>query len=133
LLQKLFNEITISQEVWNEVVVRGAGLAGSSETSQAGWVKVSSVANSALVKEWRDAHNLGAGELSTILLARELTASLALIDERKARRLAGTEGLAVSGSIAVLERGYQEGIRKRSSRSIPAVTRRKHLDRSKEA
>jgi predicted nucleic acid-binding protein len=108
LLQKLFNEITISQEVWNEVVVRGTGLAGSSETSQAGWINVSSVANPALVKEWRDVYNLGAGEVSTIILARELTASLALIDERRARRLAAREGLAVSGSIAVLERGYQE-------------------------
>jgi predicted nucleic acid-binding protein len=108
LLQKLFIEIVISEEVWNEVVVRGAGLAGSSETSQAGWIKVSSVANSALIKEWRDAYNLGAGELSTILLARDLTASLALIDERRARRLAATQGLAVSGSIAVLESGYRK-------------------------
>jgi predicted nucleic acid-binding protein len=108
LLQKLFTEITVSQEVWNEVVVRGAGLAGSSETSQAGWIKVRSVANSALVKEWRNAYNLGAGELSTILLAKELTASVAVIDERRARRLAVTEGLAVSGSIAVLESGYRK-------------------------
>jgi predicted nucleic acid-binding protein len=61
-----------------------------------------------LIKEWRDAYNLGAGELSTILLARELTASVALIDERRARRLAATEGLAVSGSIAVLESGFRK-------------------------
>lgn len=108
LLQKLFTEITISQEVWNEVVVRGAGLAGSSETSQASWINVRSVANAALIKEWRDAYNLGAGELSTILLAKELTASLALIDERRARRLAATEGLAMIGSIAVLESGYRK-------------------------
>jgi uncharacterized protein len=108
LLQKLFTEITISQEVWDEVVVSGAGLAGSSETSQAGWIKVSSVADSSLVDEWRNAHNLGAGELSTILLAKELTASIALIDERRARRLAVTLGLAVSGTIAVLEGGYRK-------------------------
>lgn len=108
LLQKLFIEIIISEEVWNEVVVRGDGLAGSSETSQAGWIKVSSVANSVLIKEWRDAYNLGAGELSTILLARELTASVALIDERRARRLAAKEGVAVSGSIAVPESGYRK-------------------------
>jgi predicted nucleic acid-binding protein len=108
LLQELFTEITISQEVWNEVVVRGAGLAGSSETSQAGWINVGSVANSALIKEWRDAYNLGAGELSTILLARELAANVVLIDERRARRLAATNGRAVSGSIAVLESGYRK-------------------------
>jgi len=70
--------------------------------------QVAPVANSALVDEWRDAYNLGAGELSTIILARELTASVALIDERRARRLAAAEGLAVSGSIAVLESGYRK-------------------------
>lgn len=106
LLQKLFNEITISQEVWNEVVVRGAGLAGSREASQADWIKVRAVSDSALINEWRNAYNLGAGELSTILLAKELGASVVLIDERRARRLAVTEGLAVSGSIAALESGY---------------------------
>jgi uncharacterized protein len=114
LLQKLFNEITISQEVWNEVVVRGAGLAGASETSQAGWIKVSSVANSALVKEWRDAYNLGAGEVSTIILARELTASLALIDERRARKLEATEEWFDRGA----GKRLSEEIRRRSSRGV---------------
>lgn len=36
LLQKLFAEITISKEVWNEVVVNGASRSGSVETAQAG-------------------------------------------------------------------------------------------------
>lgn len=108
LLQKLFTEITVSPEVWNEVVVRGAGLAGSREASQVDWINVRAVADSASLNEWRNAHNLGAGELSTILLARELRASVALIDERKARRLATSHGLAVSGSIAVVESGYRK-------------------------
>jgi len=44
-----------------------------------------------------------------VLLAKELSPSLVLIDERKARRLAAEQGLALSGSIAVLERGYLKG------------------------
>jgi len=63
--------ITLAKVGYFEVVVRGAGLAGSSETSQAGWIKIGSIANSALVKKWRDAYNLGAGEVSTILLAKD--------------------------------------------------------------
>ena len=100
LLQKLFTEITISREVWHEVVVRGAGQAGSAETSQADWIRVVPIVAPALIEEWRSAYNLGAGEVSTILLAKQLLAGLALIDERRARALAAKEGVAVSGSIA---------------------------------
>jgi predicted nucleic acid-binding protein len=108
LLQKLFAEITISQEVWNEVVVKGAGRSGSVETSQASWIQVVSLANPTQLPVWRNQYNLGAGEVSTILLAKELSANLALIDERKARALAATEGLTLSGSIAALESGYRK-------------------------
>ena len=48
---------------------------------------------------------LGAGERNTIYLALALNAELVLIDEEKARRAAKIAGLAVAGSIAVLERG----------------------------
>lgn len=108
LLKQLFTEITISDEVWDEVVIKGAGQSGASETSQADWIKVSPIANPALIEEWKIAHGLGAGEVSTILLAKRLSAKLALIDERKARALAVREGLAVSGSVAILENGYRK-------------------------
>jgi predicted nucleic acid-binding protein len=61
-----------------------------------------------LTEAWKILHSLGAGEVSTILLARQLSAKLALIDERRARTLAVKEGLAVSGSIAILETGYRK-------------------------
>jgi len=109
LLQKLFTEVTISQEVWTEVVTQGAGRPGAAETSQAAWIRVVPLAQPALLPIWRSAYNLGAGETSTILLAKELSATLALIDERQARNLALKEGIAISGSIAVLESGYRQG------------------------
>jgi predicted nucleic acid-binding protein len=108
LLQKLFSEIIISQEVWNEVVVKGVGRSGSVETAQAGWIHVVSLANQANLSIWRNQYNLGAGEVSTVLLAKELSADLALIDEHKARTLAANEGLALSGSIATLEQGCRK-------------------------
>lgn len=108
ILQKLFTEITISQEVWNEVVVQGASRSGSGETAQASWVHVVPLTKATQLSTWRTQHNLGAGEVSTILLAKELSADLALIDERKARTLAANEGLILSGSIAALEQGYRD-------------------------
>jgi predicted nucleic acid-binding protein len=50
LPQRLFNEITISEDVWDEVVINGAGLPGSAETqgaSQSGWIHIARLANSA--------------------------------------------------------------------------------------
>jgi predicted nucleic acid-binding protein len=108
LLQKLFAEITITEETWNEVVIKGAGRSGSAETAQASWIQVAALADPTQLPAWRGQYNLGAGEVSTILLAKELSAHLTLIDERKARTLAASEGLIVSGSIAVLERGYRK-------------------------
>jgi len=39
LLQKLYGQIVISGEVYNEVVVAGAGLAGAADTSKSAWTE----------------------------------------------------------------------------------------------
>jgi predicted nucleic acid-binding protein len=85
LPQRLFNEITISEDVWDEVVIKGAGLPGSAETqlaSQSGWIHVAQLANSTQLTTWRNQYSLDAGELSTILLAKEIQADVALAVER---------------------------------------------------
>jgi predicted nucleic acid-binding protein len=112
LLQRLFSKITISEEVWDEVVVKGAGLPGSTETeqaSQSGWIHTAHLANSAQMTALRNQYSLGAGELSTILLAKEIEADMALIDERGARLLAESEGVHVLGTVGMLELGYRRG------------------------
>ena len=108
LLKLLFTEITISHEVWEEVVVKGVNQPGSGETSQANWIKVHPLIKSSLIDEWKIAYNLGAGEVSTVLLAKQLSANLSLIDERRARTLAVKQGLAITGSLALLEHGYRK-------------------------
>ncbi|HZN12225.1 MAG TPA: DUF3368 domain-containing protein [Blastocatellia bacterium] len=109
LLRHVFGEIVVAPQVWEEVVVRGAGRPGAQEASRAAWVKVVGLRDQSLLRVWRGTHRLGSGEAATILLAKELAAAVALIDERRARRLAKTEGVPVSGSIAVLESGYRRG------------------------
>ena len=109
LLTRLFTEIIIAPEVWEEVVVKGAGLPGSAEVRQASWIRVESVSNGAQLVTWQTQHNLGLGELATVLLAKELAADLALIDERRARVLAQAEGVSPFGTIGMLELGYRKG------------------------
>jgi predicted nucleic acid-binding protein len=52
---------------------------------------------------------LGVGEVSAIFLAKELPADLVLLDERRARRFAQEEGLAVAGCIGILEDLFERG------------------------
>jgi pentatricopeptide repeat protein len=52
---------------------------------------------------------LGAGELSAILLAKELDADLVILDDLAARKLAQNEGFKVQGCIAILEACFRKG------------------------
>lgn len=52
---------------------------------------------------------LGAGETSSVLLAKEIGADLVLMDEWKGRRLAKELGLAVAGCVGILEELYRRG------------------------
>ncbi len=109
LLQKLYGAIYISTEVYSEVVVAGAGMPGAKAVSEADWIRVTPVGKpEALAKAMSEA-GLGAGEVSAVFLAKELRADLTLMDEWRGRRLAIGEGLAVVGSIGILEEFYRRG------------------------
>jgi uncharacterized protein len=110
LLRQLFEQIHIADEVYREVVVRGAGRAAAVTVAGAMWVKTHPPASADEIRRLRSAHPLGNGELATILLARSLQADLALIDERSARRLAQANGLNVMGCVGVLETGHRKAL-----------------------
>ena len=115
LLNKLFRRLDISAEVYHEVVVAGAGLPGATEVANAKWVEVRNLQNQADLLADQQNYDLGVGELSTILLGKELHANAVLLDDYKARKLATAEGLQVRGSVGLLEtlylRGYLTDIR----------------------
>ena len=94
LLNRVFPRVYISAEVHHEVVIAGAGLPG---------------ANPVGLGLAQQKHALGFGEMSTILLAKELGANLVLLDDYKARKLAKAERLEVMGSVGLLEAFYARG------------------------
>lgn len=109
LLHRLFPRVTISAEVHHEVVVAGAGLPGASEVAKAEWVEVKNLQNQSDLLAAQQKYALGVGEISTILLGKELRANAVLLDDYKARKVAKEEGLQVRGSVGLLETFYLRG------------------------
>ena len=105
-LNQLFPRVYISPEVHYEVVIAGAGLPGASEVSKAEWIQVKAVQNPAGLYAAQRKYGLGPGEMSTMLLAKELGANPVLLDDYRARKLARAEGLEILGSVGLLETLY---------------------------
>jgi uncharacterized protein len=109
LLRLLFSHVYISAEVRNEVVMRGEGRPGSLEIARSNWIEAKELQNSAELLVLQERHGLGVGELSTILLAEEIGASLILLDDHEARKLAQERALRVKGTLGLLEIGHKRG------------------------
>ena len=109
LLNRLFQCICISQQVWNEIVIAGAGLPGSSEVASATWIETKELRRERDLASEQQAYGLGPGEMSAILLAEELGAGPLLIDDYRARKPAISRGLAVLGTVGLLEAFYVRG------------------------
>lgn len=109
LLRKLFSQVYISAEVRHEVVVSGAGLPGASDVDRADWIETKQVQNRPELFELRERYGLGVGELSAIVLAKELRADMVLLDDHEARKLAKGENLEVRGTLGVLETSFRQG------------------------
>lgn len=112
LLQDLFREIVVPQAVYDEVVAHGSGEPGSVETSAATWIRMYHVRDELAVNLLQE--SLGAGESEAIVLAQELHAKYAIIDDALARRRAEHVGLRLTGTLGVLLMAKAAGL-------IPAV------------
>jgi predicted nucleic acid-binding protein len=110
LLPTLFRRILIPVEVHHEVTVTGMGLPGAEQVRNATWIDVAAQRSSADPFIERACQSLGAGERGAILLAKQMSADLTLLDESKARRIAREVGLSVVGCMGILETGWRKGI-----------------------
>ena len=70
------------------------------------WIEVKALQNPAGLYSAQRKYGLGPGEMSTILLAKELGANPVLLDDYRARKLAKAEGLEILGTVGLLEAFY---------------------------
>jgi predicted nucleic acid-binding protein len=107
LLPALYQSILVPEAVWREVVDSGFGRAGATALRNAPWIEV---IPSIPVDAFLEAE-LGRGESQVIALGLARRATLVLIDELLARRVADqVYGLRVRGSAGILVQAKKAGI-----------------------
>ncbi|MEM6316140.1 MAG: DUF3368 domain-containing protein [Bacteroidota bacterium] len=104
LLKKIYGSVFIPGQVYQE-------LKDYEEHSQIlatnDWLIVKKVKDRRAVENLFEYLDLG--ECEAIVLAKETTADLLIIDERKGRSVAKEQGLEIIGLLGVLAKGKQEG------------------------
>jgi hypothetical protein len=102
LLQSLFGTLNIPEAVYEEVVIVGAGRTGSADVAAATWIQQHTVIDTNAVNQIITATKLEPGESETLILAQELNADLAIIDEQPARLYAQTHHIPIIGTLGIL-------------------------------
>ncbi len=105
----LFNEILIPEAVYSETVIAGHEIGGAKiEVSAASWIRIIPIQDRLAVDVLLD--ELDLGEAETIVLARELSADLVLMDERKGRRKLTQLSMPKIGTLGILLKAKQLGM-----------------------
>lgn len=116
LLRKLFKEILIPKEVFNEAVLRGKEEKFSEalvieDAMHEGWLKIKGTKVDRRLLEFAPELNLG--ETEVISLAREVKADLVLMDDASGRGVSESFGLNTKGTIYILLKAYKSGLIKK--------------------
>ncbi len=108
ILRSIFEEILVPEAVHNEILEGGKSGIGIQAYQSASWIQRLSLARP---MEALLGSSLGEGEAAVIQLARETDAYYALIDDRKARKIArGVYELNVIGSAGILVEAKKRGL-----------------------
>jgi len=99
LLRKVFSRISIPEEVFHEVVKKGADKPGAQDIKNADWIEIIPVKDRTLVDLMMI--SLDKGEAEVLALTKELLADLIMIDEEKARKSAVIAGYNVMGLLGL--------------------------------
>jgi len=111
LLRELYREVVAPEAVWRESVLQRAGRPGVERIEEArseGWIRVEPITEKLLRLSLTQ--ELDEGEAEVLTLAIENQASLVLLDETEARRVAGIFGIPKTGVIGILIRAKAEGM-----------------------
>ena len=106
LLQKLYQEIIVPKAVVAELEAGRRQGEDVPEIDSYEWIKIRAIRSPQILGLSTD---FGPGETEVLALALEESDSLAIIDEKLARKIARLRGLRVTGTAGVLLKANQEG------------------------
>jgi predicted nucleic acid-binding protein len=105
LLEELYGRVMIPQAVWVELQNNAApALVQEWAANLPAWIEVHEVPNPDLTLR------LDLGEQEAITLALRVKADVILVDEHGGREVAKSRGLAVTGTLGVLEAAADQGL-----------------------
>lgn len=112
LLLKLYDDILIPREVYQEVVVNGLRLGASDAQAvdfliQQGHIRMVDVLLPSPLPAW--AQPIDTGELEVIVLSQQQSADWVLIDNMHAREAARQVGLPLKGTVGLFIEAFRQG------------------------
>jgi len=87
--------LRISEEVYSEIVVNGVGMPGALAVAKSDWIEVRAIQNPSSLIEASLMYRLGLGELSTVVLGKEIHAEIALMDDLRRGDSASTKSFSM--------------------------------------
>ena len=105
-LRELYDKVYIPQAVYREIET-GKDRIYYTDLGKLGWIEIVPI-KSAPARIYL--FDLDDGEAETIILAHELTADLAIIDEKLGRRYAALLNIPVTGTIGILLKAKERGL-----------------------
>lgn len=110
LLAQLYNQVTIPEAVYRELVDIDPPVPGTLEVQTANWLIVKQVMDREFVERIIDEVRSDPGESEAIALALELDADLLLIDERRGRAEADRLGIKITGLLGIFIEAKQKNL-----------------------
>jgi len=111
ILEKGVKTLNVPSFVYEEIVIQGAGRPGAEEIKEAKWIEKRDVIDHEFVMSLNTI--LARGESEAIALAKEIKADLIILDDEKARKVAMSEGLRITGLLAFLVQAKEKNLIKR--------------------
>lgn len=108
LLPSIFHKIIIPQGVYDEIVIKGWGKAGSKEVKDAAWIEIKRCSDHKTLNKLLEV--LDKGEAEAITLALEIKADLLIVDEKRGRLIATEMEVRITGLLGVLLIAKQQGL-----------------------
>lgn len=107
ILKRLYEEIVIPAAVYRELSVKTESVCKKEVDRSLDWIRVENIKNQMAKALYKT--QLHDGEVEVMILSKEITADVVIIDDANAKKHAKYLGLPVTGTLGVLIRAKQNG------------------------